>query len=276
MASTQKVLYLEKAKGAFVMSDAPILKPGPGQLSVKVISAALNLADWKIQAYDFFITKYPAIFGGDIAGDVAEVGKGIEGFSKGDKVYVLLPVHVSVPLAGPNACSSFFRGWYSNEFAGFQQYTLVPADIVGKIPSNINYDQASTIPLAFTTAAFGLLGPAGTALDPTLEFKPNKIITYASAHHSNFLRSLGVTHVVDQGEVPASGFTEAAKEIAGAPIKLVFNLVIDGEAAGVCLDILNRDGQLADVNGEAKGSGNGRKVYLIFGNLHPPNNREFG
>ncbi|KIK59077.1 hypothetical protein GYMLUDRAFT_170207 [Collybiopsis luxurians FD-317 M1] len=283
--STQKVLYLEKAKGPFVVSDAPILKPGPGQLSVKVISTALNPVDWKIQAFDFFISKYPAILGTDLAGDVAEIGEGVEGFSKGDKV--------------------FFQGFFANEFAGFQQYTLVPADIVGKLPSNINYDQASTIPLAFTTAAFGLLGPAGVNLDPTLEFKPKysgqpavvyggstsvgqfaiqifkhlgygPIITYASARHADFLKSLGATHVVDRGQVPSSGFAEVAKKIAGAPIKIVFNSVIDGEASTISLNIVDGDGEVADVNPEAKSPGDGRKVYAIFGNSHPPNNREFG
>ena len=85
---SQKVLFLEKGKGPFVVADAPIQKPGPGQLSVKVISAALNPVDWKIQAFDFFIQKYPAILGTDISGDVEEVGEGVEGFAKGDKMYV--------------------------------------------------------------------------------------------------------------------------------------------------------------------------------------------
>lgn len=89
--SQQKALLLEKAKGAFVVSTVPILKPGPGQISIKVIAAALNPVDWKIQAWDFFMKKYPAILGTDIAGDVEEIGEGVEGFSKGDKVYVLKP-----------------------------------------------------------------------------------------------------------------------------------------------------------------------------------------
>lgn len=84
----QKALQLEKAKGSFVISTVPILKPGPGQLSVKVITAALNPADWKLQTLGVFIQKYPAVLGTDIAGDVEDVGEGVEGFSKGDKVYV--------------------------------------------------------------------------------------------------------------------------------------------------------------------------------------------
>lgn len=85
---SQKVLFLEKPKGAFVVANAPILKPGPGQISIKVISAALNPADWKIQAFDVLIQKYPTILGTDIAGDVEEIGEGVENFAKGDKVYV--------------------------------------------------------------------------------------------------------------------------------------------------------------------------------------------
>lgn len=87
--SQQKALILEKAKGPLVVSAAqPILKPGPGQLSVKVIAVALNPVDWKIQAWDVLLKEYPAILGLDIAGDVEEIGEGVEGFSRGDKVYV--------------------------------------------------------------------------------------------------------------------------------------------------------------------------------------------
>lgn len=84
--SVQKVLHLAKAKGPFVIANSPVLRPGPGQISIKVISAALNPIDWKIQAFDFIVQNYPAILGSDIAGDVEEVGEGVEGFSKGDKV----------------------------------------------------------------------------------------------------------------------------------------------------------------------------------------------
>ncbi|KAE9395159.1 GroES-like protein, partial [Gymnopus androsaceus JB14] len=193
---SQKVLFLEKALGSFMVANAPIPKPGPGKVSIKVISSALNPVDWKIQAFDFGV-KYPAIIGVDIAGDVEEIGEGVQGFSKGDKV--------------------FCQGTFVSEMGGFQQYALNPAEIVGKIPSNIDYAQASSIPVGFTTAAIGIMSKNGLALNPSFDSnvsfsgKPafvfggstsvgqyalqifrllgfSTIITYASARHTDFLK----------------------------------------------------------------------------------------
>ena len=52
----------------------------------------------------------------------------------------------------------------------FQQFAIVPAEIAGKVPPNVTFDQAAAIPLAFTTAACGLYvnptakGPGGAGL----------------------------------------------------------------------------------------------------------------
>jgi NADPH:quinone reductase-like Zn-dependent oxidoreductase len=47
--------------------------------------------------------------------------------------------------------------------ATFQQFALVPAEIVAKIPAFMSFDQAATIPLALATAAVGLYLPLGEA-----------------------------------------------------------------------------------------------------------------
>ncbi|KAF8823751.1 hypothetical protein HHX47_DHR9000264 [Lentinula edodes] len=259
----QKALILEKARGSFVVSAAqPILKPGPGQLSVKVIAVALNPVDWKVQAWDFFIKEYPAILGLDIAGDVEEIGEGVEGFSRGDK-----------------------------------------------IPSNIDYAQAATIPGAFTTAAISLFKaqPEGAGLNPTFDldikfagrsavivggstrlmlleviqlFKLlgySTIIAYASARHTDYLKSIGATHVIDRGEVPVSNLAEAAKKIANAPIEIAYNAVGDKDSRAACIDAIIEGGQVPDVNPQAKNEDpeNGKRVFTIFGSPHHPPHREF-
>ncbi|KAF9063682.1 GroES-like protein [Rhodocollybia butyracea] len=283
----QKVLFLDKPKGSFVVANAPILKPGPGQISIKLKAAALNPVDWKIQDYDFFIKDYPAILGTDLAGDVEEIGDGVEGFSKGDKV--------------------FCQGYFVNDLAGFQQYTLMPADLVGKIPSNIDYAQAASIPLGYSTAAIGLLAahPLGAGLNPTYDptvkytgesalviggsasvgqfaiqvFKHlgySTIIAYASGRHTDFLKSIGATHVIDRGETPIGKVAETVKKIATTPLKVAYNAIGDADSRTACFDSIVEGGQVADVNPEAKDVGNGKTVIAIMGNSHVPVNREFG
>ncbi|THU77150.1 GroES-like protein [Dendrothele bispora CBS 962.96] len=64
-----------------------------------------------------------------------------------------------------------YPGTVGFDIAGYQQYTLVPADIVGKIPAKLSYSQASTIAVGFNTAAVGLYAkaPIGLGLNPDLE-----------------------------------------------------------------------------------------------------------
>ncbi|KAF9074243.1 medium-chain dehydrogenase/reductase like protein [Rhodocollybia butyracea] len=263
----QKVLFLDKPKGSFVVASAPILKPGPGQISIKLKASALNPVDWKIQDYDFFIQNYPAILGTDLAGDVEEVGDGVEGFSKGDKV--------------------FCQGYFVNELAGFQQYTLMPADIVGKIPSNIDYAQAASIPLGYSTAAIGLLAAhpivhreaalvIGGSASVFKHLGYSTIIAYASGRHTDFLKSIGATHVIDRGETPIEKVAETVKKIATTPLKIAYNAIGDADSRTACFDSIVAGGQVADVNGEVKDAGNGKTVIAIMGTSHFPVNREFG
>ena len=97
MPSTQKALVIDKRQGDFQLTDIAILKPGYGEILVKVQAAALNPVDWKIRKYGVLIDEYPAVVGSDIAGDVEEVGSGVTGFTKGDRVYVVV---LSVGLWG--------------------------------------------------------------------------------------------------------------------------------------------------------------------------------
>lgn len=84
----QKALILEQAKLPFVLGAVPIPSPGPGEILVKVKASALNPVDWAIQTLGILVTSYPTILGRDIAGDVEQLGEGVQGFSKGDRVYV--------------------------------------------------------------------------------------------------------------------------------------------------------------------------------------------
>ena len=86
--ATQKALFLQEAKGSYAVGDAPIYKPGTGELLVKLHATGLNPVDWKIKKFGIFIEKYPTILGADGAGEVVEVGGGVTDFQKGDKVCV--------------------------------------------------------------------------------------------------------------------------------------------------------------------------------------------
>ncbi|EEB92959.1 hypothetical protein MPER_08453, partial [Moniliophthora perniciosa FA553] len=205
----QKALLLEKKGSSFVVANIDVPQPAPGELVVKVQAVGLNPVDWKVQESGLFYETWPAVLGSDVAGDVEAVGEGVEGYTKGDRV--------------------FFQGFFRNEFAGFQQFTRVPAEMVAKIPAKLSYSEAASIPVCLGAAAIGLLSSEGAGINPTFDrsvqtgkpvlviggsssigqyalqllkfagFSP--IITYASGHQTKYLKALGASNVVDRTRV---------------------------------------------------------------------------
>jgi NADPH:quinone reductase-like Zn-dependent oxidoreductase len=73
----------------------------------------------------------------------------------------------------PDLHARFHQGFFTNDKATFQEYTTVPAEIVAKIPENVTFDEAASIPLGLATAAVGFYdttpGKGGAALTPPWE-----------------------------------------------------------------------------------------------------------
>jgi NADPH:quinone reductase-like Zn-dependent oxidoreductase len=122
MSGQQKALWLKEAKGKLVVGPKAIDKPGHGELLVKIEATALNpvstvilithvrrancvvaQVDWKVHQYAFafevrrhqvirrlWLTvtsqHYPVVLGTDSAGVVEEIGEGVTGWKKGDRV----------------------------------------------------------------------------------------------------------------------------------------------------------------------------------------------
>ena len=87
--STQLSLILETPGGDWVVKETEIPKPGTGEILIMVYSAGLNPVDWAVRRYRIgapLVKEYPTCLGVDIAGTVEDVGEGVTGLSRGDKV----------------------------------------------------------------------------------------------------------------------------------------------------------------------------------------------
>lgn len=82
---THKALLAPALAADYVVKDVETYVPGSGELLVKAHSVALNPVDWKVHKL-WPMDHYPAIYGNDMAGEVVEIGEGVEGFSKGDRM----------------------------------------------------------------------------------------------------------------------------------------------------------------------------------------------
>lgn len=125
---------------ASVYGDYPDPVCGAGQLLVEVRSVSINPVDFKIKRGDLkFIpgAKFPRIFGSDFAGRVRETGSEVRGFKPGDRVYGVTPV--------------IFKS-----AGALAQLLAVDVKHARKIPAEMSFEEAASLPIAALTALNGL------------------------------------------------------------------------------------------------------------------------
>jgi NADPH:quinone reductase-like Zn-dependent oxidoreductase len=85
-APKNQAAWLDKADTPLRVGDAPLPSAGPGEIVVKNAAVAINPLDWHMLDSGVFVQQWPTVFGCDVAGEVYEVGEGVTGFKKGDRV----------------------------------------------------------------------------------------------------------------------------------------------------------------------------------------------
>ncbi|MFC4565993.1 SDR family NAD(P)-dependent oxidoreductase, partial [Nocardiopsis mangrovi] len=112
-------------------ADRPL---AAGEVRVEVRAAGLNFRD--VVVVLGMVPEQGEPIGGEFAGVVSEVGPGVEGFSVGDRV-----VGVGEAAFGPRVVS--------------------PAVLVAPLPEGWSFAEGAGVPVAFTTAWYGLVDLAG-------------------------------------------------------------------------------------------------------------------
>ncbi|CAE6502281.1 unnamed protein product [Rhizoctonia solani] len=257
--SQHKASILPEKFGKLEVGSRPTPVPQGNQALVKVTSAAINPVDWKIQDYGWdFVEDYPAVLGTDGAGIIEAIGPNVTNFKVGDKV--------------------FFQGFYGH---------------------NITEDQASTVPLAAFTALVGLFQNTGVELPvngPTANGKGvlilggsssvgqfgiqlahiagfSPIVTTASAQHTDFLKSLGATHVFDRN-VDA----KTVQSAFSTPVSLVFDSISVASTEELAFEVLTTPSPapgahlalvLAAVDSiKEKNTDNKVSIHQVYGSSH--------
>lgn len=141
MAPRNRASWLkEKQSPQNVVDDAPYTEPSTNELVIKATATAINPADFMIQKLGILINEYPAILGCDVAGEVVQVHPSLEDqFKIGDRV-----VGSAQPLRPKGDCYCY---------SAFQEYVVLQAPCIAKIPTGVSYKDAVVLPLGFNTAA---------------------------------------------------------------------------------------------------------------------------
>ncbi|CAA7404741.1 unnamed protein product [Spirodela intermedia] len=158
--------------------DVPIPIPKKGELLVKLEAASINPIDWKIQKgviWPFLPRKFPFRPVTDVAGEVVEVGSGVD-FKPGDKVVSFL----------------------SGSGGGFAEYAVASASKTAKRPAEVSAVEAAGLPVAGVTALQTLKSAGISFGSGGSEKAANILVTAASGGVGLYavqLAKLGNCHV---------------------------------------------------------------------------------
>ncbi|MBN1847966.1 MAG: alcohol dehydrogenase catalytic domain-containing protein [Deltaproteobacteria bacterium] len=135
------------------VQEMPVPKIGPGELLMRVVASGIcgsDVMEW------YRRDKVPLVLGHEVAGEVVEVGEGVDRFKPGDRIAATHHVPCNTChycLSGHHTvCKTLLRGTHFDP-GGFAEYIRVPAINVDRgtfhIPDGISYQDASFMePLA--------------------------------------------------------------------------------------------------------------------------------
>jgi alcohol dehydrogenase len=143
MAATMRALVLRQHGDLDQLrleSDYPRPAASEGHVVVRVAASSFNYHDvFTVKGMPGIKVPMPVVIGLDMAGTVAEVGPGVQGWEPGARVMVN-PINRKRGLMG-----EMLDG-------GMAEYCLVAADQLIRIPDAVSFEQAASLPVAYGTA----------------------------------------------------------------------------------------------------------------------------
>lgn len=209
-------------------------RPEAGEVEMEVLGMGLNFRD-VLNAMGL----YPGDagpFGGECSGRVLRVGPGVIAVAPGDEVVAL-------------------------HFGTFASHITLPAAVVFKVPKGMPVVEAAGLPIVYLTTWYGLhhlarikagdrvlihsgSGGVGIAAIRIAQMKGAEIFTTASPHKHDFLRALGVTHIMNSRDV---AFADEIRRLTdGRGVDIVLNS-LGGEAISASLSVVVPGGHFIEI-----------------------------
>ena len=157
-----KALYFEEHGELDVIQygDVPEPEPGPGQVKVRVRATALNYLDiWVRRGWPGLKLEMPHWCGADVAGEVAELGEGVNEWQVGQRVVGDPGVNLfedEFTARGEDCLSPGYHVLGEHQRGGAAEYVVLPAKGLAALPDEVDYPEAAA-PLLVTLTAWRML-----------------------------------------------------------------------------------------------------------------------
>ncbi|UQZ32704.1 zinc-binding alcohol dehydrogenase [Paenibacillus sp. PK3_47] len=214
------LLLQEKGKwNEMKVNEMDMPSAGKGQVLVEVHAAGLNPVDYKTATGGNPNWTYPHVLGLDVAGVIAGVGEGVEQWKTGDRVLY----HGNLTQGG-----------------GYAEFTVAKAHAVSRIPDGVSFEEAAALPTAGYTAyqavcrklplsqvhtllIHGGAGGVGGFAVQLAKLAGKQVISTASSHNHEYVKSLGADHVIDYREADVTA--EVLRITGGRGVDAVISTV---------------------------------------------------
>ena len=128
--------------------QVPDPSPGEGEVLLRVEACGVCFHDVINRRGDLPRTSVPAILGHEVAGEVIEVGSGVEGWSVGDRGATLQRLHCGdcghCDDGRNSLCKEDTRFFGEEIPGGYAAYMAAPVAGLGQVPSGIDWPVAAT------------------------------------------------------------------------------------------------------------------------------------
>ncbi|MBM7650191.1 NADPH:quinone reductase-like Zn-dependent oxidoreductase [Bacillus ectoiniformans] len=220
--------------------DSPT--PKKGEVLVKIHAAGLNPVDYKTATNGNPHWHYPHILGLDAAGTIHAVGEGVTGWKTGDRVV--------------------YHGDF-NKPGAYAEYGVTTAHTISRIPDTVSFEEAAALPTAGYTAYQALFrklpmssietilihGGAGGVGGFGIQLAKatgKTVISTASAHNHEYVRSLGADYVIDYSKEDVKA--RVMEVTNGRGVDAVLDTV-SRDSATSSLDMIAYNGHIAHIAG---------------------------
>jgi NADPH:quinone reductase-like Zn-dependent oxidoreductase len=130
--------------------------PGPNEVTIRIRAAALNHLDVDVrEGVSRFPVEFPHTLGVELAGEIEQVGEGVEGWRPGDRVnpYIMAPCGRCRFCRTGRESLCLAAGFISFSMGGaYAERIAVSERQLIRIPDGVSFEDAAALQVAFATS----------------------------------------------------------------------------------------------------------------------------